>query len=340
MTDPACAAGAVTSALTLLVLSMPLPLPPPPVTAELRSSLRCLSSWWSSPQAKQFSAIAAHLTPRGCSPTAARRRKDGASSSTTTTSISSSTTLLHPPQGCSPPGLLSSQLAYPAHVAVGSVADQVARDAEASSTWRLYSLKQHAHKMIAAKDRGLPMSAAARSTRHMALHSKRLVPPVKPKPSVAAKAKRKDVEGGLHAALLADDGGPKSVWQWLMNAWDEFRQAVSAILNGLLQQELEVQMFAAFLIVSALVSLWAEIERALVTGRYEAGHAPPAPPSHPDWTVTVTDSAMGFALSSPVSYLLVDFGTATLLGVLYFFWEDVKVRSGAQGKIRELLPPP
>jgi Ca2+-binding EF-hand superfamily protein len=312
--------------------------------------------------AKSMSAVAAHLTPRSCG--SKKRRAAGAAGGQQqqqqqqaqaqqhASSSESDSFLGHKlAQKCPPPARGGASTAStsttstcsassassaseqpspstsPTHLAVGSVAHLVARDAVSSPNWQMYQLKQKACKMLAAKDRGLPMAAAARSTRHVLEHSKRIVPPPKPKP--ATKAKRKDVEGGLRTSLLADDG-PKGLWGWVQHIFAEFRQAMAMILNGLLEQELEVQMFAAFLLVSALVSLYTEAESVVALSQYESGRAPPAPPAHPDWTVTVTDSAMGFALSSPLAYLLVDFGTATFLGVLYYWWEDIKAWNRAR----------
>ena len=49
---------------------------------------------------------------------------------------------------------------------------------------------------------------------------------------------------------------------------------------------------------------------------YEEGHAPPSPPVAPDWYVGVSDSVMGYALSDPIPYLVIDFGIALVIGIL------------------------
>ena len=108
--------------------------------------------------------------------------------------------------------------------------------------------------------------------------------------------------------------------------WDignECNTAVMGLINGFLEQDLEVQIVILFVLISSGMSLKKQIVAYQMSSMYEDGMAPPAPPAQPDWTVTMSDSAMAYALSQPIIYLLIDFGIATVIGIIVLFWEDI-----------------
>ena len=78
-----------------------------------------------------------------------------------------------------------------------------------------------------------------------------------------------------------------------------------------------MQLVLIFLSISGGVNLNQWIQRMLEPpSPYEEGHAPPSPPVAPDWYVGVSDSVMGYALSDPIPYLVIDFGIALVIGIL------------------------
>ena len=115
--------------------------------------------------------------------------------------------------------------------------------------------------------------------------------------------------------------------------WDignECNTAVMGLINGFLEQDLEVQIVILFVLISSGMSLKKQIVAYQMSSMYEDGMAPPAPPAQPDWTVTMSDSAMAYALSQPIIYLLIDFGIATVIGIIVLFWEDIKAWNKAR----------
>ena len=180
--------------------------------------------------------------------------------------------------------------------------------------------------MAMAKDRSLPMTPAARSPRHVAEINQRFIPPSKPKPTSPSK-KRASKDDDLEAArrlLLAAQNEKKTLWQWIGHVYNEFMAFIAALVNGFMEQDLEVQMVLGFMMISGFMSVYNSVAKAVALSKYEPGRAPPAPPTAPDWTVVVSDGAMGYALDQPIIYLLVDFGVATIIGVIVLFWEDIR----------------
>ena len=132
---------------------------------------------------------------------------------------------------------------------------------------------------------------------------------------------------------------------WLQDIGNECNTAVMGLVNGFLEQDLEVQIVILFVLISSSMSLKKQIAAAQMAALYEDGMAPPAPPLQPDWTVSMSDSAMTYALAHPIPYLLIDFGIATVIGVIVLFWEDIKawnkarlLRAEQERKAREEEP--
>ena len=198
-----------------------------------------------------------------------------------------------------------------------TVAEAVALDMVSTPSWRDYRLKLQVFKMMLAKDRTLPMTQAARSPRHLE-QSKWIMPPPRPKPPSPSKMVRKEAEEDVEAAArmaVPTAASPRGAWQLLRHAGMECNQAISAGFLGFLDADLEVQVVVMFLAISACVSMYNYISHAVVVASYDDGRAPPAPPSQ-DWVVSVSESFFSFALSSPVAYLLIDFGIAVVIGII------------------------
>ena len=208
----------------------------------------------------------------------------------------------------------------------------VAADAQRSPSWRKYQLSKQVWRMMVDKDRTLPMTPAARSPRHIMEQSKRLVAP--PKPKIVAKKRKvtaEELEAASRLHTVVDDK-PQSLCDRVKGCFDGIGQTICSIWDGFLGQDLEVQMILIFLAISAFMSALGEVRRYLLMSKYEYGRAPPAPPTMPDWTVSVEESSMGYALGHPAIYLLVDFGVAVVIGIVVLFWEDIR----AWNKARQL----
>lgn len=199
----------------------------------------------------------------------------------------------------------------------------VVRDAHRSPRWRSYMLDMQVFKIMEAKDRSLPMAPAARSPRHIRERSIRIVMPVLPKSKGPSK-KRNDAEQLL---TLSDDKEP---WTF-QSCLGEFRRAIVRGFEGFLEQDLEVQLVIIFVIINTGIFVWGNIERwrtdVQYTSQYVHGHAPPLPPQppmQPGWTTSASSAAMGYALQQPISYLVIDFGIAIVIGIIVLFWEDLR----------------
>ena len=111
----------------------------------------------------------------------------------------------------------------------------VARDATRSPSWRLYQLKQQVYKMLSSKDKGLPMSAGARSPRHLQMHKERIVAPTKPKP-------KKVVRKAVAVSRMDFVEVELTCCQRITNIWNGFLNGIVDAFNGFLEQDLEVQV--------------------------------------------------------------------------------------------------
>ena len=214
-----------------------------------------------------------------------------------------------------------------------TVKETVWRDAQLSPSWRKYQLNKQVYNILLVKDRGLPITPSARSPRHISERAKRIVLPPRPKPRTAKKVRKEagDLEAGIRTALL--DDMPKTPWQKIQSVGREISSGIAGSWNGFMEQELEVQAVVLFVVISPAITLYNNLAQAFAMRQYEEGHAPPAPPNQPDWKVVVNDSVMGYALSSPIPFLVLDFGVAFLLGLLYLYWEDIKEWRDRQAKL-------
>ena len=192
-----------------------------------------------------------------------------------------------------------------------------------SPSWREHQIQMQSVQIMASKDRALPMTPGARSPRHVQAHANRLPPVPEYVPRVKSSAKKTKTTGeGVVVARV-----PLSPMRRLIN-W--INRTVDAIVSGLLEQELEVQLVVLFFVVSGGVSVYEflvalfEREEDRYDYGYASGHAPPAPPDFPGWQVTLKDAGMAWSLAHPIMYLLINFGSATVIGVIYLFWEDIK----------------
>ena len=208
----------------------------------------------------------------------------------------------------------------------------VARDAKSSPSWRRYQLNKQVWKMMIDKDRALPMTPGARSPRHLMERSKRIVAPAKPK-AVAKKRKvtAEEMEAAARIGVVVDDV-PLSCWDRVRICFGSIGQAICSVWDGFLGQDLEVQLVVIFFAMSAAISSYNQLQRYYRLSQYEAGAAPPAPPSQPVWTAALEESTMGYALKQPSIFLLIDFGIAIIIGIIVLFWEDIR----AWQKAREL----
>lgn len=197
----------------------------------------------------------------------------------------------------------------------------VARDAKLSPSWRLYHLNKQVYHIMVTKDRSMPMAPHIRSPRHTSDQSRRLIPPARPKPRTTAKMSRRQTAANL---TVMHEERQLSMVERLQLFYRGICDMISSAWNGFLEQDLEVQMVLMFVVISAGVKVWQITTTFVRESQFEPGHAPPAPPVMPDWTITVSDSAMGVALEYPITYLLVDFGSATILGLIVLFWEDMR----------------
>ena len=53
----------------------------------------------------------------------------------------------------------------------------------------------------------------------------------------------------------------------------------------------------------------------------------------PDWTVTLSNNAMSGALAAPMAYLIIDFGSALVIGIIVLFWADIQRWQHARGML-------
>ena len=208
-----------------------------------------------------------------------------------------------------------------------SYAESVYLDSQRSPDWREYLLNLQVLRMLEAKDRSLPMTATVRSPRHMQAHSTRFVPPIKPKPQ-----KKKKKQATVETDLVFADAAPLSCCDRLGVCWQGLVDAIVGILNGFASQDLEVQIVILIVFISGCVNVYTAAVVLLRESAFEPGHAPPAPPVMPDWTVRATDAAMNYATSDPIIYLMIDYGIAVVIGALAFYADDI----AAWQKAREL----
>ena len=208
-----------------------------------------------------------------------------------------------------------------------SYAESVYLDSQRSPEWREYLINMQVLKMLESKDRSMPMTATMRSPRHVQVHSTRFVPPIKPKPQ-----KKKKKKAAVETQWVTADEAPMSCCNRLRACWQGLVDAVVGIFNGFASQDLEVQIVILIVVVSGCVNLYTAASASLRESAFEPGHAPPAPPTMPDWTVRATDAAMNYATSDPIIYLLIDYGIAVAIGALAYFADDI----AAWQKAREL----
>ena len=199
-----------------------------------------------------------------------------------------------------------------------TLAEMVTRDAHSTPSWRQYHIQVHAYKMLLATDRAMPMAPTARSPRHLHEHTERFVPPTKPKAPVVVKV-RKEVDTPLLRKEVKR--GPCDL---LIGFFTGIGNAIMAVVNGFLEQDLEVQIIAVFLMISAGGSAYTQYQSVMAVSGYAPGMAPPAPPIAPDVMTVMSDSAMDYATTQPIPFLLIDFGGATIIGIIVLFWEDIK----------------
>ena len=174
--------------------------------------------------------------------------------------------------------------------------------------------------MKEAKDRALPMTKAVRSPRHLQERKERLVPPAKP------KSKKKKKKQAADTKWIVAEERPLTCCDRLRACWQGVMDAVNAILEGFAEQDLEVQIVILIVAISGCVNTYSAAAKLIhdQMDGFDPGHAPPAPPTLPDWTVRASGAAMNYALSDPLTYLLIDYGIAVVIGVLYFFDDDIK----------------
>ena len=220
------------------------------------------------------------------------------------------------------PGAPLSRFANPKCFNPKSTKEFAATWMSSTPSWRDHQLDLQVYNIMTIKDRALPMTAAARSPRHLQQRSKRFLPPPERKVTAQSKVRKKDLESGVVVARA-----PISPMRRLIN-W--INRTVDAVMSGFLEQELEVQLVVLFFVVSGGVSAYEflvalfEREEDKYDYGYAPGHAPPAPPDFPGWQVTLKDAGMAWSLAHPIMYLLINFGSATIIGVIYLFWADIQ----------------
>lgn len=200
-----------------------------------------------------------------------------------------------------------------------TIKEVVARDSAMSPSWRLYQLNKQVFNIMVTKDRSMPMNPAARSPRHTSDQSKRLVPPARPKPRLVAKKDRKST---TRLAVIKEEK-PMTLCERLQSCGNSITRTITGIWDGFLEQDLEVQMVIGFAVITVAVNVYNITIEVVRQSKY-VGNAPPAPPTMPDWTVSVSDTAMAVALEYPITYLLVDFGALFIFAALVYYGDDIK----------------